>query len=300
MRSSFLSRSVIAAASLAIGSAALAATPANAASTSGITRDMVLTATAGVRAAANTDDGWSFATGRAIDRIVSRACGMEFDSENHLDGVQANPVTAGNVDGIFLSANVHEYNDAGEGSRRQCTFAVLTTTDTNFVLSGNASVSVTSQPYSESEVVLPLATTTATPTLAGDVFVTGPIMTPEATAVVTAASFSAAGNATRPFTVTTQQKVATPKSKAAKKAAKKSYSKKLKSAKKAYTKAIDKAGKNKSKKAAAKKAYAAKRAAAKTAYDAAVATSKVITVTTPQAENRPFSVNAALQPSNDL
>lgn len=293
--SSILSRSVIAVASLAIGSAALAAAPATAATPPDVTRAMVLAATADLRAftADETDYYVPLASRRIINRLIAGGCNFELDGENRISDVQFETIEPGQVDGVLIHAWLQEATEVEGGeiqyADRGCSIAALATTDAAFALSGTSSLTATFQK----EGIDAPVTLSSTSTLSGDRFVVAPINAP-ADSWITNLSFSASGNATRPYSVTTQEKVATPKSAAAKKAAKKAYAKKLKAAKKAYSKALDKAGKSKSKKAAAKKTYAAKKAAAKSAYDKAVATFKIVTVRTPQAENRPFTVNAII------
>lgn len=275
MRSSLLNRSVVAVASLAIGSVALAATPATAATPSGITRDMVLTAAAGARTATPTA-----AQSAAITDVLKRGCGI--GPEDLSLPLQPKAVAAGDdADGVVLTAFV--YSGPTQGL---CTIGAFATVDASFQLSGTATI--TSRAINAADA--PRTTDFSGP-LSGDVYVT-----PRTDPSGTFATVSAAGNATKTTTTTTTSKVADKKTKAQKKAAKKKYDKRIKAAKKAYKKALVKAKSSKSKKAAAKKTYKAKRANAKAIYRKSIAGFKLVTRTTTNTENRPFSVTADASP----
>ena len=286
MRKTILSRSVVAVATLAIGSVALAATPATAATPAGVTRDQVLTAANGVRASVANNAAPSAATSRALRAIVYKTCDvLDDDSENaYLTNVQA--MSAGDdADGVLITVEVSRDFGADE----YCTFAAVATSDTSSVLSGSATVKGTKNvtPAGGGQSVqTPVTQTTA---LSGDVFTT-PVITSGSynSSGIYSTSASAAGNATKTADVTTR--VADKKTKSEKAKAKAKYTKKIKSVKKSYAKALDKAGKSKSKKAAAKKVYKAKRAAAKAAYRYAIANYKLVTKKNQVVSVRAFSI----------
>lgn len=275
MRSSILSRSVIAVASLAIGSVALAATPATAATPSGITRETVLTAAAGLRITTPTADQ-SAATTAAVRDITIKGCGIPASDVNQFL-VQAKPTQAGDdADGIVLAAYIY-------GSQnRSCTIGAFATADASFQLTGTVTAVSNQTPAPSSP-----STTLLTAALSGDVFVT-----PSITSTSPFVTVSAVGNAAKSTTNTVVTKVADKKTKSQKKAAKKKYEKRIKAAKKSYKKALAKAGSSKSKKAAAKKVYKAKRADAKARYKKSIAGFKIVKTTVTTTENRPFSVLA--------
>ncbi len=282
MRTSILSRSAIAVATLAIGSAALVAAPADAATSTGVTRDMVLTAVNGVRTAAATDSSWSTETGKALRSIVNRSCVVDYDADEYPYINDADPTAAGgSADGLLINAGVEFRTDEG-WDYRSCIIGVVATSDASFVLEGTASLSVDSTPYGGELRAAPSPTVTRG--LSGDVFVT-PVASIPRDSYLTSATFTASGAASKVVTT----KVATPKTAKQKKAAKSSYKKKLKSAKKAYKKAVDKAGKSKSKKTKAKKTYNKKKKSAKASYKKAVATSKIVKKTVRQ----PFTLSAS-------
>lgn len=278
MRKSFLSRSLVAVASLAVASAALAAVPATAATATGITRDQVLAAAASVRATNAVGDPGEFTpiTTRAVRTLANRACAVDQDSETVIYAFGQPTQTGDDADGVLLGAFVvdltaviDESSPVGMGYRL-CFFGAVATTDPAYSLSGTATLN---------------AVTSSSHALSGDVYVTpARNLNPADPGLAAQPSFTAAGNAVKAIPV----KVATPKTTKQKKAAKKAYSKSLKSAKKSYTKAAKKAGDSKKKKATAKKAYSKKKAAAKTKYKNAVATFKVVNTT----DARPFSISA--------
>jgi hypothetical protein len=280
MRTTILTRSVVALATLAVGSVALAATPANAAAANGVTRDQVITAVNGVRAADANDTGPSAATSRALKAIVYRGCDVLPDEDESAAGIEVWPVTtASHADGLMITAEISR----GFGNQ-DCTIAAFATADPTFQLSGT--VAISGAAYG---VPAPAPTVLLSQTLSGDAFVTNALDT--ATINPSSLRASATGNAVKTTKVATTKKVADKKSTSEKKAAKKAYSKSLTSAKKSYAKALDKAGKSKSKKAAAKKAYSKKRTAAKAKYRIAIADFRIVKSTTTVTETpRPFSI----------
>lgn len=268
MRTSILSRSVIAVATLGIGSVALAATPATAATSSGVTRDMVLTAANGLRIAEPTEEQ-ATSTSAAVREIFRKGCGVPAGTEEFIVG-QAEPTQAGDdADGVLLSGFIYAT------PMRPCAIAVVATTDPAFQLSGT--VNLSTQMPSASVLTEPLS---------GDVYATTP------TTTAFGLTLTASGNATKTVTVSGTKKVADKKSKAQKKAAKSKYDKRIKAAKKKYAKALDKAGRSKSKKVAAKKAYSAAHASAKAKYRSAIAGYRIVKTTVSKTENRPFSISA--------
>lgn len=305
MRTTILTRSVVALATLAVGSVALAATPANAAAANGVTRDQVITAVNGVRAAvaANADNPlYSASTNRALRAIVLNSCDVRTDDEEYAYLSDVAPTNAGDdADGVLITAAI---NRSFQDRTEYCTIAAFATADGSFQLSGSATIKGQQDVYdpaTNTSTTKPVTLVTAA--LSGDAFVTSPVY-PRATGNTNSSSVydlvaSATGNAVKTTTVTTTKKVTDKKSKSEKKAAKAKYTKSIKSAKKSYAKALDKAGKSKSKKSAAKKAYSKKRAAAKAKYRVGIANFKIVkgskTVTdTP----RPFSITTTV-PTND-
>lgn len=280
MRTSILSRSVIAVASLAIGSVALAAAPANAATPSGITRDMVISAANYMRV-----EGFDQAASDNLQRLAEKGCKVVAGEDLRIQDINTS-AAGGSADGlIFVAGIATPPGESGGEAYRVCLFGTAATTDPALSLSGTASLDVATAPF---QSAVKSAALTA---LSDNVFVTAPVVIPNGVGITTA-TFSATGNATRSFNVTTTKKVTDKKTKSEKKAAKKKYDKALKAAKKSYTKALKKAGKNKTKKAAAKKTYSKKKAAAKAAYTKAIAGYKMVTTTTTTTENKPFAISA--------
>jgi hypothetical protein len=284
MRTSILSRSVIAVASLAIGSVALAATPATAATPSGVTRDMVLTAANGVRTAEANGAEYSRATSRALTAITTAGCDVQEGAEEYAYISDVKPTSAGDdADGLLIDARV--YNNVIESSM-YCTIAAFATTDGSFRLSGSATV--TGDKYDENlDEYVP--TTLQTTGLSGDVFVTAPVNTRG----ISNLTASASGNATKTTTVKTSRKVLDKKTRSEKKAANAKYDQRVKAAKKSYAKALDKAGNSKTKKAAAKKAYSAKKKSYKAKLKYATAKYKIVKGTKKVTETRSFSITTA-------
>lgn len=290
MRASILSRSVIAIASLALGSAALAATPATAATPPSTSRDLILSIASDVRAADVAGVEYPIPTFRRINRLIERGCGFELDGLNEIDFALVRPAEpAGPVaDGLIVMAWLTEYDDGAHETHRTCTFAALATTNAAFSLGGD--VELTIEAYdNDAGTFVPPATTSSR--MSGDTFLTPARNLPGPLSLV-AASFAATGSATRPFYVTKTEKVPTPKTTKQIKAAKKTYNKKKAAAKKAYNKAVKKAGKSKKQKTAALKAHNKKKAAAKVAYKKAIARFKIVTTTTGHSETRPFTLGA--------
>jgi hypothetical protein len=290
MRTSILSRSVVAVATLAIGSVALAATPATAASANGVTRDQVLTAVNGVRAAqANDTTRFSAATSRALRAIVVAGCDVSQDDDEYanLQGIEvAN--SGDDADGLLISAYVQRPFSGSE----LCTLAAFATTDTSSTLSGTATVTGDRRTYDAQSDEYTQVPFTQTSALASDAFLTPAIVSPNngGNGYVSNTTAAASGNATKTTKVTTSTKVKDKKSKSEKKAAKKKFSKRLAQAKKNYAKALDKAGSSKSKKAAAKRVYAKARALAKAKYKYATAGYKIVKKSKTVTEVRPFSI----------
>ena len=150
MRSSILSRSVIGVAALGIGSVALAAAPATAATPSGITRDQVLTAAAGVRSGpvgtgSFIGNNYGPTANRALKAMANRACGIDPDGNDvAVAAVAAATAAGGSADGVVVTAIVFSLDPANTSSgspQSLCTFAALATTAERSVLSGTATVS---------------------------------------------------------------------------------------------------------------------------------------------------------------
>ena len=159
MRSSILSRSVVAVASLAIGSVALAAVPASAATPAGTTRDQVLSLATSARA----DGGeLSQATRAAAAQILNRECGTQAPriiTEDSIRAVQPVAVDA-TVDGVYLNATVRDENGQGTGVG-DCAVGIVAARASGTTLSGSASLTTT--PLFGTTVTTPAAS------LSGDV-----------------------------------------------------------------------------------------------------------------------------------
>lgn len=276
MRTSILSRSVIAIASLALGSVALVAAPAQAASASGITMDMVYTANSGLRFGSGPDDpNPTPHTLQAVRSILSRSCTISSDIGEVLLNVGGIPTTT-HRGGYGLVAYGEVYNEIFDTSR-DCIVGAAAVNDGQYVLTGSGTLTVWTVPVGASDDVVPTPRS-KTQALSGDAFSMAADAVPANEQIVDA-TFAATGSSVGTYTYTRTTKVLKPKTVKQKKAAKKAYTTKLKGAKKSYAKALKKAGSSKSKKAAAKQAYSKKRAKAKATYKKAVATYKLITKT---------------------
>ncbi|MFC5676763.1 hypothetical protein [Aeromicrobium endophyticum] len=301
MRSSILSRSVVALATVAISSAALAATPANAAS-AGVTRDQVLTAANGVRTAqANETTSFSPATARALRAIVIAGCDVSSDDDEYAYisyndiGIQVTPA-GDDAQGLVVTAQIQRpFTNGGPfGNSQYCTIAAFASTNASYKLSGTATF--TGQSFTEGGPEDGTKITLQSAPLSGDVFVSAPFNYDNPvldTVDEDSVRASAAGNATKTTKVTTSRKVKDKKTTSEKKAAKTKYDKRIKAAKKSYAKALDKAGSSKSKKAAAKKAYKAKRASAKAKFKYGIAGYKIVKKSSNVSDVQPFSVTTA-------
>jgi hypothetical protein len=273
MRTSILTRSTLAIASLAIGSIALAAAPSNAAAPSGVTRDLVLT----VAEHARTISG----DGPDTDTLSTRVCGVRDGEE--LENAYARPVySPDGVDGVLVSAY---YFTQGADSYRYCTFAAFAAASPYVTLSGTATL--TGVPVGDN--LRPADSTITTATLSGDVTVTAAVDTSEYYDI----SATAAGDVIRTTTsTTTHSRTITPKTTQQKKAAKKARDSTVSAAKKVYDKTIKKAGSSASKKASARRAYTAKKKAANATFRAARAgILSVGSTTTSTTASSPFSVS---------
>jgi hypothetical protein len=291
MRTSVLARSVIAVATLAVGSAALAATPATAATPNGVTRDQVLTAANGVRAAAGVRENYSPATVRAMRAIVVAGCDAS-DASPYLGTVKA--ATAGDdADGLIITAQIDTFS-----SSYQCTIGAFAATDTSSTLSGTARITGT-VTYSDFTTLPPVTTSTPidqTSTLSGDAYVTPSITTKSGNfgPANVVADATATGSSTKTTTTTTTVKVKVAKTANEKKAAKSNYSKRLAQAKKRYAKALAKAGRSKSKKAASKRVYVKARTVAKATYRSDTAAGfKNVDTTNTVTDVRAFDITTA-------
>lgn len=273
MRTSILSRSVIAMASLAIGSVALAAAPATAAAPSGITRDMVLTAAASVRADQNNDVPYSDATKAALLALSSRACDLSGATEVRTYG---RPVEGpGSADALMVETEIY----VGE-SVRGCSFAAIASTDPELRLSGR--LTLTDRTYIDSVQ----DETTTSYDISGLVFTTPPLKLDGGFSYST---FKAVGSTVGTTSVLNTYKVPDNKTKSDKALARKKHETRVANAKRAYVKALKRAD-SKSEKRAAKRAYSARKAVAKTKFQHAIANYKIAKVRTTQDVVRPFSV----------
>lgn len=276
MRTSVLSRSVVAVASLALASAALTSAPASAAP-SEVTRAEVLAVTDAVRAESPTSSpgAYSIGTMRALQALATRACSVEQNPGQYVYGVDAIVTQTGQgADGLAVRASVYREAEPMNSFVHVCDFGAVASRATSSALSGSAQLG---------------QTPTTTP-LSGEVTVTPPILYPST--LNGPLTFRTTGQSTQSVNVVTSKKVSTPKSSKTKKYAKKKYAKRIKAAKKSYAKALKKAGHSKTKKAAAKKSYVKKRATAKAAYRKSVATFKIVRTTTVRKTSTPFDLSA--------
>ena len=287
MRHTILSRSAIAVASIAVGSAAFAAVPANAASSSDVTRAQVLTAANATRTDPNSYEEY-LAAQRAVRPLATRACNVDTDGGEFLSYSNGRSVQpSAGVDGIVISAYITN-NDAD--TSRYCNVAALATPSESTKLAGTATLTGT-DPYSSGADATKVY---GSSTLSGDVFVTPIVDVPDYGRV----QLDASGTANTTTITSTTTKVKDVKTKAEKKKAKKTYANRLKAAKKAYTKALRKADR-KSEKAAAKRAYSVKRSSAKAKYKVAVANYKLVTRIKPVVSVAVFTVTASTYNAND-
>ncbi len=282
MRTSVLSRSVVVIAALAVGSAALAAAPATAATPSGITRDQVLTAASGIRAAYASGDDISKPTAKAVRAIVQRACAVNSDDGEILYEINGIPTGAGaSADGLVAYGQIY---NVVEGTVRDCVAGAIASSTPEHMLSGNVTVTAKVSPGDQ-----PI---TVSAPLGGDVAVTPPISTAQ-NAFTQEPAMTASGAATRTVTVPAKT-VKDRKTSKQKRAAKKKYVKKLASLEASYDRAVKKAGGSATKKAAAKKTYAARKKAAKAAYRYAIANYRIVTKATTTRDVRPFTLSLLL------
>jgi hypothetical protein len=273
MRTSILSRSVVAVASLAIGSVALAAAPATATTPSGITRDMVLTAAASVRADQTNDVPYSDATKAALLALSSRACDLSGATEVLTYG---GPVeTPGSADALMVETEIY----VGD-SIRGCSFAAIASTDPELRLSGH--LALTDRTYVDSIE----EETTTSYDISGPVFTTPPLKLDDSFSY---SNFKAVGSTVGSTKVLNTDKVPDKKTKSDKALAHKKYKTRVTNAKRAYAKALKKADST-SETRAAKRAYRARKAIAKAKHTYAIANYKIVKVRTTQDIVRPFSV----------
>jgi hypothetical protein len=294
MSPSILTRSVVAVASLALGSVPLAANPAiatgaKAATTpAGVTRDMVLTAAANFRSGGDPVKGY-----QAVFAMVNRACSVDADSGERIDIDDADApdvipaATKSHADAVLIRVTIESIFG---GSTRECIVLGVAASEPGFSLTGNSTLTVETQPAGDGPILMKAAAgpaTLVTP-LSGDVSTTTfKVPTGEES---TDGTFSVDGSSVKITTVTTSKKVPDKKTRAEKKKAKKTYAKRLKAAKARYEKALDRAGSSKTKKAAAKKAYSKRKSSAKAKYTYAIANYKIVRKTTSTTDSRPFTL----------
>jgi hypothetical protein len=280
MRTSVLSRSVVAAIALAVGSAALTVAPATAATPSGITRETVIAAASGMRAAYSSADDPSPSTVAAIRTIINRSCNVDFDGGEAVVDVDGIPLPAGSsADGLAAYGIVYDFDT---GQARECVVGVVAASEPGFTLSGFATLGSRVEPADQ-----PISSTVR---LSGDVTATPPLLATPPNGFSQEPTLTTTGTATKVIAVPAKT-VKDKKSKAEKKAAKKKYESRLKSAKKTYATAWKKAGNSKIKKAAAKKKYAQARSSAKAKYTYAIANYKIVKPASTTSERRPFTLS---------
>jgi len=318
MRTSLLSRSVVAVATLGISSVALAAVPASAASPSGVTRQQVLSVLDMFRAgtAGDFDDLEDLENIQdSVAGIVSAACGVQIDPESNDSFLRdARPILGKRVEGLLITAFVDHDPDDETNAEEPCTFGVLATSDDNATLVGEATIGYTPDPPEDddqsdraapAEIPAPL-----TSTLSGDVF-TSPVLnhTADGQSIYRSVTFTANGTTTTTTsettttTTTVAKKVWDKKSTSEKRSAKKKYVKRLKAAKATYQRALGRANGDATKKAAARQAYRTQRAAFATSYKYATWNYRYVkrpattSATRTGTDSRPFSVKSRTIPS---
>lgn len=268
MRTSLLTRSAIAVASLAIGSVALTAAPATADAPSGVTRELVVNT-----AYRYTDDD------SAPRALIQKVCGPGTISDFSTSTLSY----SADVDGVLVQAFL-DYQDGVENSGRYCTFAALVTSAPFASLSGT----VTITPNQLERVAAPTGTTSQ---LSGDVFVTKPIAD---SAYAFSARADAAGDVVKVEQAkTSSTRVSKPKSTAYKNKALKSYKRSVAKAQAELAKALEKAGNSSSKKAAARKEFRARKKAAKALLHIRWSSDKktVVTTTVGKTTKTSFSIS---------
>lgn len=294
MRSSFLSRSAVAVATLAIGSVALVAVPATAATSTGITRDMVLTAAGAVRAdAAASEDSESEgspATQTALNALVSRTCDLSSGKPVQSFG-SAVDVPDG-VDGLTVTAILGNTGSSSDfESIETCSFVAAAPVGNVTTFTGSVTVRTLSIVLQNEGIGFGSgSSSTKVFELSGDVFASPGV---QAKGEIAFAGLQADGLVKSPggnaFTTT---RVADKKSKAVKKAAKKKYERRIAAAKKTYAKALKRAGRNAAERTAARTAYVSRRAAVKSTYAYSIANYKLVKIRSTQTDGRRFSVSA--------
>jgi hypothetical protein len=279
MRSSFLSRSVLAAAALAVGGA-LAAPPAGAATPSGVTASTVVSAALLTRAGPPPGSSELAPEAlRATEDILLRSCDLK--PGETVDDFFAEPVQTGNLtDGLLAAAFI---DDTVADTSRICLVGATAVKNASSTLSGTATLTADVVRGSD-ETPSP---TTATSVLSGDVVVTGPISVPD-TDTIERAMFTATGStveqATQTYTIHLKKTVRE------KRHAKRLYTNSVKKALKTYQKAIKKAGTSTTRKKAAKKAYTARKKVASAKYKKYVASRKTVTRTRTYTSRQPFTI----------
>jgi hypothetical protein len=294
MRTSILSRSAIAVATLAIGSAALVAAPATAATSNGVTREEVLAAAAAVRADA-ASEATSDSTQAKLAALAAKVCGPTVDDRFNVFGQPVS--TPDSVDGLTIT--VIQPTGMPEETPPfpspflgidSCTFVAVAPIGGATTFAGDLSVSTATLDPFAGPFGPGQSTSDNVYALSGDVFSSPPM---KVTHSVNFSAMAAEGlvtseNGQRVLTVS---KIADKKSKAAKKAAKARYVKRTKAAKKTYARALKRAGSNRAAKDAARMTYLSRRASLKSAYAYAIADYKLVKTRSRQADARRFSVS---------
>lgn len=284
MRSSLLCRSVVAVASLAVGSAVLAVVPAGAAAPAGLTRAMVLTAADSARRAVAQGTPPDQAGTDAASLIAFFGCNLDVN-ETVLFAAAKPVVTPGSADGVVVSAVLV---NSATSSGRYCYVSAVVTRTAGSRLSGTSTMRIDPSTANTPDRVVQTA-------LSGDVSVSAPVYVPQPANTPT--TLTAQGSALRPYTAVETIKVADKKTRSQKKRAKKTYEKRLKAAKKTYRKALKKAGRSATKKAAAQKSYSATKKAAKARYRYAIAPYILYRHRVTRTETKPFSIATGSSPA---
>lgn len=273
MRTTFLTRSAVAVASLAIGSVALTAAPASADASSATRGDVI-------KVIANYT-GFGSSTGPATQALLEKVC--DVDSETGRDVEVSFTRDEDEVTGFVVQALLVPES----GPSRTCTFAAFVPYEAYSTMSGTANITLQDQ----SDVDLRAVAPNHDFTLSGDVFVTPPV---DDIGYGDGVVATATGELLKvQAATTTSKRVSNPKSTKFKNAALKTYKRTVKAAQKKLKKSLAKAGNSSSKKSAARATYKARKKAAKAKLHIAWSSDKktIVTQVPSRTTRTPFSIS---------
>ncbi|MBD8608490.1 hypothetical protein IFT73_16660 [Aeromicrobium sp. CFBP 8757] len=266
--------------SLLVATAAVSG-PAAASGSTGVTRDSILTAAAGIR---EPDIATGPATDAAVRQIVGRACAADLDGAAQLYQWRASSVDGPGVTGLVVRAAIVEPDGSGSTTSRICAFAAMTpSTSSEHRLSGSYTFGV-EVGYTETRELKGL--------MSGSVQLTT-VLSVQRDRYVSAAYLTAAGSSQRTVHTTVESRVETPKTKKQLKTARATLVKSNASAKRTYKKAVKAAHGSKAKKAGALKRYRASRARAEKVYLRATRTFVIKRTGHTDVESEAFTVKAS-------